>query len=300
MSHNNKEVAHLWAHQVAPYAKGSHLSFNGPVLRSYSTAIAELVELPDGHRGAVLNCTSYSVTTQRHQHYARMAISHLPCVEVWDIHRGEAAIVPRYTKAETKKWARAQIKESLRRAADYHLKARRARTSNTQSCLNARAMALVDNATALGDWFGVKLPAIDVASIAEKAERAYAAEAKRQRDEQKKLEKDNAKKIKAWQDGEPGACIPLRVGKVYLRRRNPGLPESMVETSKGATIPWDDAIKLFRFAQAKRKKGWRRNGETFAVGPYQLDSVTENGIVAGCHRISFEEIERLAKREGVT
>lgn len=39
---NNREVAHLWAAQSRPHAKGSNLSFDGATLYSYSTAIGRI------------------------------------------------------------------------------------------------------------------------------------------------------------------------------------------------------------------------------------------------------------------
>jgi len=47
------------------------------------------------------------------------------------------------------------------------------------------------------------------------------------------------------------------------------------------------------------RTGWKRNGETFRVGNFQLDEVNAEGIIAGCHNIKWDAIEDLAKREGV-
>lgn len=298
----NSEVAHLWAHQSRVQGTGSSLSFSGPVLRSYSTAIGELVQTKDGTL-AVLNATDYSVSTSRHQHYARQAVSHLPSVEVWGVDRGESWIVPKtgpHADKVDKKWVREQIKTSLSKTAERMEKAGRARNPDTSHYLESQADYLVRNAETLAQWFKVRMPKVELGDLAARAAEIRKQEAARRKRLEAKLLKENAEKIEAWQNNEPGAFIPsYGVGKVFLRRRNPGLPESMVETSKGAVIPWDDALRLFRFALARRKKGWRRNGETFAVGPYQLDAVNKSGIVAGCHRIGFDEMERLAKKEGV-
>jgi hypothetical protein len=66
-------------------------------------------------------------------------------------------------------------------------------------------------------------------------------------------------------------------------------------TTKGARVPLADAERTFRFASALRSRGWHRNGENHTVGGYQLDAVNDAGIVAGCHRIAWPEIERFAK-----
>ena len=295
----NSELAHLWAHQSQNQGTGSSLSFSGPVLRSYSTAIGELVQTKDGTL-AVLNATIYSVSTSRHQHYMRQAVSHLPSVEVWGVRQGESEVVPKDAKGRAdKRWVREQIKTSLTKAAEWMERAGRARSPDVSRYSESQASYLVRNAETLAKWFKVRMPKVELGDLVARAEEIRKQEAARRKRLEAKLLKENAEKIEAWQNNEPGAFIPYGVGKVFLRRRNPGLPESMVETSKGAVIPWDDALRLFRFALARRKKGWRRNGETFAVGPYQLDAVNKSGIVAGCHRIGFDEMERLAKKEGV-
>ena len=67
-----------------------------------------------------------------------------------------------------------------------------------------------------------------------------------------------------------------------------------METSKGAIVPLSDAEKAYRFAMIKRSQGWERNGEQFKVGYYDLDRVNEQGVIAGCHRVNWNEIERFA------
>ncbi|HRT04087.1 MAG TPA: hypothetical protein P5204_00170 [Kiritimatiellia bacterium] len=291
----NSELAHLWAHQSRSQGTGSSLSFSGPVLRSYSTAIWELVQTKDGLL-AVLNATDYSVSTSRHQHYARQAVSHLPSVEVYGVRQGEPEVVPKDAEGRAdKKWVREQIKTSLAKAAEWMERAGRARSPDVSRYSESQADFFVRNAETLAKWFKVRMPKVELGDLVARAEEIRKQEAARRKWFEAKLLKENAKKIEAWQNNEPGAFIPYGVGKVFLRKRTPGT----VETSKGAVIPWDDAVRLFRFALARRKKGWRRNGETFAVGPYQLDAVNEHGIVAGCHRIGFDEMERLAKKEGV-
>lgn len=71
-----------------------------------------------------------------------------------------------------------------------------------------------------------------------------------------------------------------------------------IETSKGARVPLEDARRTYRFAMLARAKGWHKNGETHAIGHYQLDAVNEQGVVAGCHRVAWSEIERFAKSQG--
>jgi len=90
-----------------------------------------------------------------------------------------------------------------------------------------------------------------------------------------------------------GYYFPSGVSKCYLRTDG-----EVIQTSQGASIPYADGERCFRFAIARRKKGWRRNGEQYKVGSYSLYAVNEEGIICGCHRIQWPEILRFAQQEG--
>ena len=109
------------------------------------------------------------------------------------------------------------------------------------------------------------------------------------------LAAERAEKVADWIAGgsvEPGASWP-----VYLRAEaGDGGPEMV--TSNGARVPLEDAERTYRFACLMRAKGWHKNGERHAIGSYQLDAVNEQGVVAGCHRVTWQEIERFAAAQG--
>jgi hypothetical protein len=71
-----------------------------------------------------------------------------------------------------------------------------------------------------------------------------------------------------------------------------------METSKGARVPIGEAERAYKFALRVRAAGWQRNGEQFKVGMYDLDRVNEQGVIAGCHRIAWDEILRFADSMG--
>lgn len=75
----------------------------------------------------------------------------------------------------------------------------------------------------------------------------------------------------------------------------------LLETSHGADVPLEHAVKAFRFVKLVRERGetWRKNGRTIRVGHYQIDAIDAGGFTAGCHRINWGEIERLARELGV-
>lgn len=110
-----------------------------------------------------------------------------------------------------------------------------------------------------------------------------------------------AESWRAWRAGESHSA-PSRApadGSAYIRRSRDG---ERLETSQGATVPWDHALKAFRFLKLCRERGetFARNGRTIRVGHYQVDKIDVDGsFVAGCHRFAWSEIQALAEREGV-
>jgi hypothetical protein len=105
-----------------------------------------------------------------------------------------------------------------------------------------------------------------------------------------------ARQVQDWRNGI-GSSHSIRnySDGALVRANGPDL-----ETSQGVRVPLADAERTYRFAKAiqVRAEHWRTNGETHAIGPYRLDVVNESGIIAGCHRISWREIDSFAQSMG--
>lgn len=145
----------------------------------------------------------------------------------------------------------------------------------------------------------------NAAAAKREAERLYAEEVKMV--EIRKAA--NEEILQRWLVGED-VRVRYHGGAALLRVKG-----SDVQTTQGAHITVSDAWKLWKLVRRcrRREEGWRRNGETVDLSGYSLDSVTSRGdVVIGCHRISYEEMERvsdpvwrafapsLLKGEGVT
>lgn len=75
-----------------------------------------------------------------------------------------------------------------------------------------------------------------------------------------------------------------------------------LQTSHGADVPLTHAVRAFRFLKLCRETGkaWDRNGRVIRVGHFTVDHVDADGsFKAGCHRINWPEVERLAVDLGV-
>jgi len=107
----------------------------------------------------------------------------------------------------------------------------------------------------------------------------------------------DAEKIAAWRAGE---SVSLSWGLPCMLRVKP-TDLSVVETSLQAEVPLTHARRLYGLILGVMESGtdWETNGHTIPVGVYKVDKITAAGeLHAGCHRISFEEIDRFAGERG--
>lgn len=275
------ELPHIWAHKRAPHGRcPGNLSLNGPAILSYSTEIARHGERK-GKPFIIFNTTSYSVTTAAAQGEVRRAIpSDVPVFEIEGIGRGGSLAYVEPVEL---------FSHAVKMAAQSAAKAGRAR-SNRDGYL-ARQAEWLRKAGEISAFFGLrrKVDEKTIARLAAAESRAKAKAAKAEREREKARLAKDAEEVAAWLAGSTEVS-PSYHWPVMLRAEGAELV-----TTKGARVPLADAERTFRFASALRSRGWHRNGETHTVGGYQLDAVNDAGIVAGCHRIAWPEIERFAK-----
>lgn len=302
------ELPHVWAHQNAERGTcPASMSFAGPRLYSYGTCIGEITELK-GKKIYLIDQTNYSVTTSGHQSAMRGAIpADAETLPVWG-RRGNDALSPFYgykstaaeRRAALKQWAVALFRQYLEEAGEATLSAKRRRAEWLRDSDLSEAARWLDCARRLNTLAGLrrKVPESGegCADAIARAEKKAAAE---HRKEQKRREKEAAENLEKWVSGDSSistSSLP-RLEKIFFRVVERG-GARQIETSRGAFIPYEDGKKAFRFAIARRAKGWKRNGERFAVGAYQIDRVNTSGIVAGCHVMRWPEIEAFAGAQG--
>lgn len=120
------------------------------------------------------------------------------------------------------------------------------------------------------------------------------------REIEESIERDQAHKVAAWRAGAGASSVGFlsdAKGGALLRIKGDTL-----ETSHGASVPLEHAIRAFRFVKLVRQRGelWTRNGKQIRVGHYQIDAIQPDGsFKAGCHSINWPEIERAAIEAGV-
>jgi hypothetical protein len=298
----NDMVAHVWAQQTQPHGRSGNgqFYFDGGTLYSYGShfPVAMFVQNHRGQECALFNSDSYSITTSRHQSRARSAYSGLsfsaPCAVLGPIARMGADLAGQQIKRGSK--ASKDIRAHYQAVTDSAVKkAARARSNLQWHLENAQGAASEGDALsaffALGWRIKIEAPEAFAAAIA--ADRVRA----RKLSEQREREANAA--LPDWR-----ACrrdfLPHGRGraKVYLRLRPDG---EEIETSMGARFPAEHARRALPIIAAVRDRGeeWRPNGRSVHLGHFAINCIAPNGdVTAGCHHVTWREIETVARSLG--
>lgn len=291
---NNSQVAHLWASQSKPSAKGSNFYFDGGTIYSYGPhfPIARIVS-DRGPVHVLFTTRGYSTTTAKHINLARRAVSHLPVFNVPDpTNQGLLR-------------ERERVENYLIRIREAFDIAKRARTATWK---HEHAVSLVNECRAYCKQYGLPDPfeGTEVAELAERAKESIAriqserqAEiARREAEEIAEAKKDLVEFLEMGLAKAPTARMTLIPPVLRVIVRETGV--LTVQTSHGAEVEYNHAKRSFDFIKAVWDRGqeWKRNGATHHVGPFSLESITADKVVIGCHSFERSEIERFAAQEG--
>lgn len=285
---NSGEVSHLWANQTQAEARCANAFFEGDTYYSYGYHYVIGKHLPDG--SVAINLESNSSTTNGH---VREAIY---------------AVRPRKVLRVFNPGGEPDSKRTERRVQHLIEKAAAAKPDGNRPRLLAEAQQVADDynafCAALGLTGNPNFPPVnattDEAELARmrKLQREYAAEERAR--EKKRADRaliEQAERIAAWRAGEP--VFTQHTWGTLLRVVDETLPHAIVQTSRGAEIPVEDAKRLWPMIQ-RVMKGERDYEVGMQLGQYQLTKIRRDGsIVVGCHDIAFSEIEGIAKQLGL-
>ena len=293
------EIPHLWAHRTQDEARNrqGNLYLTGDTIYSYGShfPIARHVTNDAGERAALFTTATYSVTTSSHCSAVRSAIpSGTPVFHVPNVCHG------RYSGSElTADDHAGNLADYAERIEKHVVFSARARSSYAKEWNHEQAVRLRDEAVAYCAFFGLPVPKIpevpDLDSAALTAIRKREAKRAAQKAEQTKRERAEAivrqqELITKWRAGQYSGC--LYDVPAMLR-----IDGDEVVTSRGARFPLSHAKRALAFVRKVRESGqaYVRNGHTIHLGPYAIDRIEPDGTVkAGCHVVSWKEIERIA------
>lgn len=280
---NSGEVVHIWANKLQAEGRCRNTFFEGDTYYSYGRHYVIGQHLPDG--SVAINLESSSSTTNGHVREALYAVRPRKVLRVFNP-GGE----PDTARTE-------------RRVQHLIEKAAAAKPDGNRPRYLARAQQVADDynafCAALGLTGNPNFPPVnattDEAELERmrKLQREYAAEG-RAREKKRAAEALvlQAEKIAAWRAGQP-VYTPHTWGTL-LR-----VVDDVVETSRGAHIPVEDAKRLWPVIQ-RVMKGDRDYEVGMQLGLYRLTKINRDGsIVVGCHSIDYSEIEGIAKQLGL-
>lgn len=291
----NDEIPHLWAHKVQPHARGTgSISFRDETGYSYAMPICRHAKAKDGTPCILFTTDGYSVTTSKHKSMFYRAIP-----------SGIPVYLVSYVMADSKEGHAANVKEmdaSIVRAHANLIKTRK-------GTLKARHLGYelarqVENRNKYAVAFKVRVKPLSTEQaealaqkFAKDAEKARKLSEKRAKERETAERVEHAEKVAQWLAHEIDYIPRYSWDRSALLRVN----GDEMETSQGARVPLTHARRAVARVVKVRASGqsWHRNGSTLPVGHYHIDSISETGdVVAGCHRIAWEEIERFAKSQG--
>jgi len=293
------EIPHLWAHRTQDDArnKQGNLYFSGDIIYSYGShfPIARHVTNEAGERAVLFTTATYSVTTSSHCSAVRSAIpSDIRVFHVPNVCHG------RYSGSDlTADDHAGNMADYAERIEKHVITSARARSSYAKTWNNQHAGHLRDQAFAYCAFFGLPVPNIpevpeidsDALTTIRKREAKRAAE----KAEQTKRERAEAlvrqqELITKWRTG-------LYSGYFYDVPVMLRIDGDEVVTSLGAHFPISHAKRALAFVRKIREsgQGYVRNGHTIHLGHYSIDRIEADGTVkAGCHVVSWQEIERIS------
>ena len=149
---------------------------------------------------------------------------------------------------------------------------------------------IVDEVCGEGTWI----------KYSERSERWRKGEEERERIKLERLRKDFDEKLEEWKSGEINFLntpfyIPGEKPNAWIRIKG-----NIIETSKQIKIGIAEARKLWRAVSAMHWGAEFRHGLVEDVTGHQwsLNRYENDLLTAGCHRIAYNEMERIAKQLG--
>lgn len=286
-------VAHYWANKLQAEGRNCprNFYFEGDTIYSYGRHFPIARHLPDG--SVAITTKKYSNTTNKHTWLVRHAVAHLRVIDVDD---------PTASPLNARANALLEIENLLRLAATPQNIRQHTRDTfvlravDVLNNFNAylEAVAYPNSIAADNDIrIGTDVIPTDLTALREREKAREEEEDARRIERDKRRAIEQAEHREEWRNGTRHGYFTnptmLRIG---LDHDGNGV----VETSQGAEVPIEDAIKLFHIVERVRK-GTKDYEPGMQVGKYRLNQIKQDGtIIVGCHTIHYDEIEAIARQ----
>lgn len=334
-SHDN--LAHVWAQQTHSigYASDRRMLFHGPTIYSYGThfAIARFIKRK-GRKAVLFTSRGYSSSTGKHKGIVRRALQGLnvPVFYVDDV-----LTTPTTATIKACQFSLNASVEKFGRSTPWSMDSPLSHLKGFADDVNAMAEFFGIRSRVKVPAIDPAILAKVQARVDKKRERDTAKQEQCRRDNEArdvKMRADyiaggehqfrdaeygfgstlteaehaahdeayaiiQADKVAAWRAGKPVSFGWGEAGDTMLR-----IQGDNIQTSRGAVFPISHARRAFPTVAKCRETAFTYEAEKFGhtvwLGEFKIDRIDADGTVrAGCHVVSWPEIERIARELGL-
>jgi hypothetical protein len=277
---SNRELIHVWANnnESDVYKRANSVSCHYDKLFSYNTCIAQI------HGETVIfNSESYSNSTSKHQSLARGAIHGMKAISL---------DFPRYN-LQSLILGQNDFNEVLKepneeKAAQLLIKS--SRSKKYAELYKAMANNILLSLSEYAELIGLDYYCYNLEELKEQA--IINDKARKEREKIQKAEKikEQAEALEAWRNGEDR--------RHYFEITALRIKNDEIETTKGARIPLDHAIKAWPLLNriAHSDEIFMPNNHAIHFGNYRLTRADKKELIVGCHNIPMLEVLNIAKQ----
>lgn len=323
---DNSMVAHLWANEKKEYAYGSNFYFEGDSLYSYGNhfKIGRIVRNEQGQRAYLVNLDKYSTSTAKHQNYMTRAIPDGEYIfdvgaksidrkpGVWFVVQKLDNVVDHIHKYKKGYDVGDRIIENVvKEVIDYIYFFDMGKPTNIlkgspDDILGIKhdlswkshevKIEYIDKLKKLWDILIGPYSTKDVVDtvLGEGVYDKYLErnkKYKRRQEEKEALWKLNTEElIKKWKQGE----VKNSINSMYTCLR---VRKNKIETSKGITLDLEEASRIYKIIKARANSS--REIKDADGHKWEINLITDEFLVAGCHKIKMTEVEEVAKELGL-
>ena len=296
-----KHLAHIWAQQNSPDKKCGSIFFEGDTIYSFGHhyPLAKFF----GTDTVLINVSKENLGgssfTSRHRQAVRAATRHLTCFDVEGIPKTEEEGVQGY---------RDKMEEILSVCDKPRVREiTKARAIQIAYEVHSEMVKFIMH-------FGLSNDLIATFPADDQWARTFLTlhdqgEAARREDRRLRESIKEQEKLGRWLKGEDVGSLwntppHLRVKKYILSNKVDGdaVLSTVVQTSLGAQVPYEDARRMFGLIQtfwiAGRTFRASEQSQAEMVRHFTLSTITNTQVQIGCHTFDRSEVERFAKQEG--
>ena len=281
---SNLELSHVWANDLdfeySPRKTANSMSCEFGKLFSYSTCIGQIIS----HDTVIYNTASYSVTTSKQQGYMQSATRHYQNRIYIDVPK---------MNLNSLKLCQTDFEDLIlmsneRKASELLLKASRSRKYSDM--YNREALSIFSNLEKYALLFNLKYETPNLDHLMESALRADKEAKAIEKVRKAERIKEQAEALINWRKGED---VRNRFEITALR-----IKEDQIETTKGARIPVDHAVKFWGLIKSWHEKGvsYVKDHHSIHLGNYSVNRFENDVLTVGCHSIPYSEIESIANQ----